>query len=485
MKGIKNLILISVLLVGAFAVYFHTVQSQEPTLPVIQVEYDDPTLPPVNPPLEFSMSIKVYNVSYLTDWEFYLRWNPFIVRFINITEGNWNATWNGMTPGRTDFHWYLSSLSEYVQVSSGLWERDKYVNDTGEGKTLAVIWFECYDTGDQFYFDLYGTSLWKEGGSLVPIDHTAKDALWYTELPVVRFFFTPEKPDLNQEVVFNASESYAQPGHTITDFTWHFGDGTPPYSSGTEPNATHTYTNYGTFEVTVTVTDDANNAWYKKMTLKIWRDIASIDFWPCPWWHLYILEYEPYMETSILPGEWLFKGEALYITISWQNVGTLTTTYNVTGVWRDVSTGAEYEITGYTYGYGPFPILNLVRGPDAKCRATYLMDTDGGWDGTAVMAPGNRTYVGILKVSGIDDQNPANDEYEYTVAFFLRIMGDADASGRADGGDLAILCAAWYQNYDWKPPFPDQYPNFSREMGDKRVDGGDLAILGLNWFATS
>jgi PKD repeat protein len=71
--------------------------------------------------------------------------------------------------------------------------------------------------------------------------------------PVAAFVFSPAAPLVNQNVVFNGDTSKASSGHTITQFSWNFGDGAT--ASGFTAN--HTYTQLGTFNVTLSVVDEA------------------------------------------------------------------------------------------------------------------------------------------------------------------------------------------------------------------------------------
>ncbi|HEX6463036.1 MAG TPA: PKD domain-containing protein [Vicinamibacterales bacterium] len=73
------------------------------------------------------------------------------------------------------------------------------------------------------------------------------------QLPVATFVASPGSPVINQTINFNASGSTAAPGHTITAFTWTFGDG----AGGSGPIVTHAYSQAGTYTVTLQVTDDA------------------------------------------------------------------------------------------------------------------------------------------------------------------------------------------------------------------------------------
>ncbi len=73
--------------------------------------------------------------------------------------------------------------------------------------------------------------------------------------PTASFSFTPSLPDAGQSVTFDASPS-TEPGHTITDYSWDFGDGS--HGDGQAP--THTYTKAGDYTVTLAVTDDEENS---------------------------------------------------------------------------------------------------------------------------------------------------------------------------------------------------------------------------------
>jgi PKD repeat protein len=71
-------------------------------------------------------------------------------------------------------------------------------------------------------------------------------------LPVASFVFSPQNPIIDQVINFNASGSTAEPGHSIVEFSWNFGDGT--LGGGVLP--THSYSQAGTYTVTLKVTDD-------------------------------------------------------------------------------------------------------------------------------------------------------------------------------------------------------------------------------------
>jgi len=85
-----------------------------------------------------------------------------------------------------------------------------------------------------------------------------------TAKPVAIFTHSPEAPIINQIVVFNASDSYdPDPGGYIISYEWNFGDGSSPITIA-DPITFYNYTAYGTYNVTLTVTDNeglADTTW--------------------------------------------------------------------------------------------------------------------------------------------------------------------------------------------------------------------------------
>jgi PKD repeat protein len=78
-----------------------------------------------------------------------------------------------------------------------------------------------------------------------------------TDLPTADFVFSPTEPSVGDEVVFNGSGSEAAAPRFIVEYEWQFG--TVTGGSATGMIATKKYTNAGTYNVTLTVTDDAGN----------------------------------------------------------------------------------------------------------------------------------------------------------------------------------------------------------------------------------
>jgi PKD repeat protein len=73
--------------------------------------------------------------------------------------------------------------------------------------------------------------------------------------PTASFIFSPSVPLTGEPVYFNASES-SDPDGTIVMYAWDFGDG----HFGTGREVDHTYSDSGTYRVTLVVTDNSGNS---------------------------------------------------------------------------------------------------------------------------------------------------------------------------------------------------------------------------------
>lgn len=96
--------------------------------------------------------------------------------------------------------------------------------------------------------------------------------------PTVTFTSTPTSPVAGQLVTFTTTTTVAT-NHTITQFSWNFGDGSS--SQTTNASITHAFSPAGTYVVTVTVTDDLGQTASSTGTVSIGQAItASFNFSP-------------------------------------------------------------------------------------------------------------------------------------------------------------------------------------------------------------
>jgi len=97
-------------------------------------------------------------------------------------------------------------------------------------------------------------------------NNMANKSIKVNTLPVANFIYTPLNPVVNQTITFNASSSY-DPDGTIVSYEWDFGDGN--ITNTTHEILNHSYSEAGSYEVTLTVTDDkgATNSTTKIITV--------------------------------------------------------------------------------------------------------------------------------------------------------------------------------------------------------------------------
>ena len=87
-----------------------------------------------------------------------------------------------------------------------------------------------------------------------------------TPPPTADFVFSPTNPTIGQSVSFNGSTSKAATGHSITTYSWNFGDGGAP---GTGVTPSRTYSTAATFSVVLTVTDDLGQTGVVSKTITV------------------------------------------------------------------------------------------------------------------------------------------------------------------------------------------------------------------------
>lgn len=205
---------------------------------------------------------------------------------------------------------------------------------TNNDPLIYTLWFVNADDGTTY------TKAGKEGLSdpilpdtswsqtfneIVTLQYYSFERLWITGFinvvplvsPVASFTYSPTEPLVNQEITFDASQSYDTDG-TIVSYAWNFSDDTT--LTETDALTTHIYTEDGTYNVTLTVTDDdgLTNSTWKTVTVLPIHDVAVISVTPAP------------TEVTI--------GENVTITVDVKNEGTVAETFTVAAYSNDTAT---------------------------------------------------------------------------------------------------------------------------------------------------
>lgn len=133
-------------------------------------------------------------------------------------------------------------------------------NDTGETiKEFTHEFAELAPSDSLNFADTWDTSGGEEGSyrilGIVLYDGQTTSPIMVVVstnyFPVAEFTYSPENPDINQEISFDASDSSDADGEVVS-FEWDFGDG----GSASGKAVTHRYSQCGEYEVILTVTDN-------------------------------------------------------------------------------------------------------------------------------------------------------------------------------------------------------------------------------------
>ena len=164
--------------------------------------------------------------------------------------------------------------------------------------------------------------------------------------PVATFTYTPERPIFGEVVIFNASASHDPDGGNISSYKWDFDDGTVYTIS--DPVTHHNYTAFGTYNVTLTVTDDEGE------TATTWRSVTVREY------PVTVFTYTPERPVAGYP-----------------------VTFNAS-----LSTPEGGEIVNYTWDFGDenvttvtSPVINHVYTTPGNYTVTLnVTDSEGLWD---------------------------------------------------------------------------------------------------------
>jgi len=161
---------------------------------------------------------------------------------------------------------------------------------------------------------------------------------------VARFSYYPPNPKPNEPVKFVDRSD----GNIVT-WLWNFGDGT----TGTGKNPTHTYTQEGTFTVTLEIRDASNNLDRTQKTITV-RKVSTNPYIPEPQKPIYPEGYSIKEMCDLLRISNLSKSSDK-VRIVFLDSGVASRIYQVNNTILDLSKIEKYSTTGDTedeYGHG-------------------------------------------------------------------------------------------------------------------------------------
>ena len=145
---------------------------------------------------------------------------------------------------------------------NNLFYHNNFVNNTIQVDQINfgtnTEWNSTYPIGGNYWSDYTGTDSDGDGIGDSPytngaIDYLPLMELWMSTPPIAKFAYNPQNPTVNEEITFNASESY-DPDGNIVHYTWNFGDGNT--TTVTTSLIEHAYSACANYTVTLTVTDN-------------------------------------------------------------------------------------------------------------------------------------------------------------------------------------------------------------------------------------
>lgn len=251
-----------------------------PAPPTIRLSPDNPV---ADPGETFTLEVIVENAPAISGWEFKVGWDLTVLQFPpEISE----TTFLNYELFTTDFKIFEAMPYNYVQVGSVLkddvtqygldpWE----IQNFGNG-AIATITFTVL-VGGVSTITIYDVKLIDYDNANIIYTLSPFVASFSTAKPFIDFTWTPENPDIDEVVTFDASASHSPvEGRTIDLYTWDFGDGTLQVEE-TDPIAEHSFAAYQSspYMISLTVTDSEEASSSLVKPLRIWPDIGVVDLW--------------------------------------------------------------------------------------------------------------------------------------------------------------------------------------------------------------
>ncbi|MFQ5999426.1 MAG: PKD domain-containing protein [Candidatus Bathyarchaeia archaeon] len=256
--------------------------------------------------------------------------------------------------------------------------------------------------------------------------------------PTANFTYSPTMPVINQTVTFNASASYDPDGSSIVSYTWDFGDGSSPVTEA-DPITTHNYTAEGTYNVTLTVTDD------DALTDTMWKLVTVYTF-------VYVHDVAI---ISVTASAEVYVGDIVNITVVVKNEGTAVETFSVTVYYNGMSVETK-------------TVKDLLAGSEATL--TFNWNTTGVTVGS---------YTISAQASVVSGETDTADNSLTDGIVKVKIMGDINGDGTVDIVDIVTIALAFGSS----PGDPNWNPDADLN-GDGTVDIIDIVMAAIHFGET-
>lgn len=344
----------------------------------------DPSLQYAAPGEHFTIDMKVANVANVHTWQVSMYFNSSMLSFVNVTEGDFLRKGGRETVGLS----YLDLVEDGYALFT--WSIKGEFWESGSG-TLATVEFLVLERGEsRINIDDPQTILIKmnpaplspgqEPEEIIPA--TVVDGLFFNlfDPPVADFTYSPSLPGINETITFDASASSTTAPLEIVEYRWDFGDGTT--TTETDPVTTHSYTTGGTYNASLTVTDNAD------VTGTLVEAMYNTTTMPQTWFERYSTKIEVIdvklshniAVTDVTAShEEVIVGETVSIEVTVLNKGTEPENFNVIAYYGDNPIETK-------------PVTSLESGEQEML--TFDWDTTGVAEGTYVISAEATDVVG-------------------------------------------------------------------------------------------
>lgn len=367
--------------------------------PATTLRIDPPVVyAPALPDETFKVNLTVENVEFLFAWQANVSFDPSVIEYLNVTEGEFLKDQPG---GTVPVGRFTHATDGWILI--GWTSQGTYQGRSGSG-ILAAIEFGVLTEGES-ELDIMMEPIWTDidGDGEVDDDEliymtklrtqssTVDIPVWGWDYPddVDSFFFnreippnaeftyTPIAPGVNETVTFDATASSATTPHNITEYYWDFGDET----NGTGQIVEHAFTTGGLYRVSLTVIDNATptdriKAAFNTTTMpRVWYELystKSIDIGVA-------FVHDIAVTFTDVSRDEVTAGETVSVNVTIRNNGLTAESFNVTAYYGDNA----IETT---------PVIAMSNGTEQ----TLIFD----WDTTGVS---EGTYQISARVTDVED----------------------------------------------------------------------------------
>lgn len=369
--------------------------------------YIDPPIVYTSSDETFVVNIMVANVAYLFAWQTNITFDPSVIEFLNVSEGDFLQD----QPEGTTLLTNLGSATD-GWILFGATTTGTYQGISGTG-TLATVEFRVMTDGES-EIDIETEPLWydqNEDGIVDPgelVDVTKLQSqtspvpppawVWLTFTATDGFFFNLEVPPdadftpssaaagINETITFNATASSATPPRSIIEYYWDFDDGT----NDTGQIVEHAFAVGGVYTVSLMVVDDAP-------ATALVEDVFNTTTMPRTW-------YEQYSTKDIDIGvAFLTDIEVTSVEVSKDEVTVGETVSIDVTVRNNGLTTESFSVTAYYDGNAieTKPVTDMSNGTEQTLSFE--------WDTTGVSEDSYQISAKATDVEG--DGNPGNNEF--------------------------------------------------------------------------